>query len=115
MKKWVIPKVYIPERKLCRVEYLKLDIAHVNDDTRLMRETYAKIALLVFYPHRELCDLKMGGSYWTLFASELNNHRDKNNTSFWKQGFEILQNIEDRMTMDKSSKRATDRVTTNTE
>ena len=69
----------------------------------------------MFYPHQELCDLKIGGSYWALFASELKNHRDKNNTSFWKQGFEILQNIEDQMNMDKSSKRATDRVTNNTE
>ena len=107
--------MYIPEGNICRVEDLKLDITHANGDTCLLREDYAQITLIVFYPHQELCDLKMGGSYWALFASELKNHRDKNNTSFWKQGFEILQNIEDRIIIDKSSKRATDRVTNNTE
>jgi len=115
LKKWVIPKVYIPEDKLCRVEHLKLAQDDVEEETRILRENYAKIALLMFYPHRELRDLTIDNSYWTLFAIELNNHRDQNDTSFWKQGFQILQNIEDRMTMDQSSKRATDRVTNNTE
>ena len=39
---------------------------------------------------------------------------DNKKTLFWEKGFEILQNIQDRMTMDKSMKRATDRITFNT-
>lgn len=100
---------------LCKLEELKLNAAHDNTETKKSREKYAKIALLMFCPHRKLGDLMIGGSYWKLFTHELKNHRDDKETLFWSQGFRILQNIEDCMTMDKNSRRATDRVTNSTE
>ena len=35
----------------------------------------------------------------------------KNETVFWKQGFKILQNIDDRMTLSSQVKRARDPIT----
>ena len=63
LKKWVIPKVYILGNELCRVEHLKLAEDDVHEETYFIRENYAKIALLTFYPHRELNDLKTDNSY----------------------------------------------------
>ena len=42
-------------------------------------------------------------------------HIDEKVTTFCKQGFVILQNIQDHMTMGKSMTRAVDRITNNTE
>ncbi len=51
-------------------------------------------------------DLKYDGSYWKLFRNELERHNNKEETVFWKKGFEILQNIQDRSTLEKHVKRA---------
>lgn len=52
----------------------------------------------------------MSGSYW----EKLNNERPLwskgNETVFWKQGSQILQNIDDRMTLSGQVKRARDPV-----
>jgi hypothetical protein len=53
-----------------------------------------------------LNDLKYDGSYWKLFHNELERHNNKDETVFWKKGFEILQNIQDRSTLEKQVKRA---------
>ncbi len=37
-------------------------------------------------------------------------HLLKKNTKFWEKGFEILQNIEDRATLQKHVKRARDQI-----
>jgi hypothetical protein len=71
---------------------------------------YAKMALLMFYPCRQLDDLKDNGSYWRLFQNELQKHIKKEDTVFWKKGFEILQNIQDRSTLEKNVKRARDPI-----
>jgi hypothetical protein len=40
----------------------------------------------------------------------LQYHLLKKNTKFWEKGFEILQNIEDRATLQKHVKRARDQI-----
>ena len=55
----------------------------------------------MFYPFRKLEDLKTNGSYWNTFSNQLKKYIEQNGTKFWKKGFEILQNIQDRLTMDK--------------
>ncbi len=75
---------------------------------------YAKIALLMFYPFQQLNDLKCDGSYWKMFHNELEKHINKEDTVFWKKGFEILQNIQDRSTLKKHVKRARDPISITT-
>jgi len=66
---------------------------------------YAKMALIMFYPFRELSDLTcIGESYWRTFHQELKSHHSKKVTKFRKKGFEILQNIQDRLTLQKHLK-----------
>jgi len=75
---------------------------------------YAKMALLMFYPFQQLNDLKYNGSYWKLFHNELVRHNNNKETVFWKKGFEILQNIQDRSTLEKQVKRARDPISMTT-
>ena len=69
------------------------------EETQRIREEYAKIALLMFYPFRTVDDIKLQGSHWKLFQRELESYNNGENTVMWKEGFEILQNIEDRKMM----------------
>jgi hypothetical protein len=41
-----------------------------------------------------------------MFHNELEKHINKEDTVFWKKRFEILQNIQDRSTLEKQVKRA---------
>ncbi len=75
---------------------------------------YAKMALLMFYPFRQLNKLTYAGSYWKKFYNELQHHLNKETTKFWKKGFNILQNIEDRSTLQKHLKRARDPIAMST-
>jgi hypothetical protein len=61
-----------------------------------------------------LNDLKYNGSYWKLFHNELERHNNKEETVFWKKGFEILQNIQDRSTLEKHVTRARDPISITT-
>ena len=58
LKKWVTPIVYTPKGYICRIKMLKLNQKEADDDTQEFREKYAKAALLMFYPFRELTQLK---------------------------------------------------------
>ncbi len=59
----------------------------------------------MFYPFRELSDLTcIGRSYWKTFPQELTSHHKKGVMKFWKKGFEILKNIQDRLTLQKNLK-----------
>ena len=109
-----IPRIALPKGKLCLLD--ELDLNYTNSPRHVVdkREMYAKMALLMFYPFRQLNDLKCNGSYWTLFHNELKKHTNKENTVFWKKGFEILQNIQDRSTMEKHVKRARDPISITT-
>jgi len=50
----------------------------------------------MFHPFRCLHELKTDNSYWTKFFHELQKHIKNEDTKFWKKGFDILQNINDR-------------------
>jgi hypothetical protein len=43
-----------------------------------------------------------------MFQNELEKHINKEDTVFWKKGFEIFQNIQDRSTLEKHVQRARD-------
>ena len=84
-------------------------------------------------PFRCLEDLQTDGSYWEMFDFCRTKHFASNDhmksskesqptidwdpgaTSFSKKGFEILQNIDDQMTVSKSNVRTVDRLTSRTE
>jgi hypothetical protein len=67
-------------------------------------EIYAKMALPVCYPFRSLADLRIEGSYWKKISQQLQSHLEHEKTIFWQKGFDILQNINDRMTLEKELK-----------
>jgi hypothetical protein len=108
LKHPTIPKISLPRDKLCPIEELELHLIDPNEDTIDKREMYAKIALIMFYPFRELSDLTcIGESYWKTFHQELTSHHKKEVTKFWKKGFKILQNIQDQLTLQKNLKTST--------
>ena len=47
---------------------------------------------------------------WTPYFRELELYRSDRPTVFWKKGFQILQNIQDRATMEKRLKRVKDPI-----
>ncbi len=96
-----IPRIALPKGKLCPLNELDLKCTIPPQHVVGKHEMYAKIALLMFYPFRQLNDLKYDGSYWKLFHNELERHNNNKETVFWKKGFEILQNIQDRSTLEK--------------
>jgi hypothetical protein len=99
--------VSIPEGKLCLLRDLELDSDTPSQLAEEKRKDYAKMALMMFYPFRkeEKDKLEIGGSYWTLFDRERIGYFKGEKTVFWKTGFEILQNIDDREMMMQSDKR----------
>jgi len=113
----VIPKVSLPKHKLCKVEDLQVNSSRPSVEALACREDYAKMALLMFYPFRNLEDLKPNGSYWETFNRERETWIGQKNTNspiatkFWPKGFEILQNMQDRLTLEKQVKRARDPIT----
>ena len=114
LKQKVIPKVYMSQGKLCNIKDLKIKNAKVDAETTKKRKDYAKMALLMFYPLRNLDDIKLKDSYWKFFRRELKLYRKNKTTTFWPKGFVILQNIQDRITMDSDTKRARDYITATT-
>ena len=138
-----IPVTSIPKDKLCRIEELEINNANPTEETRMKRENYAKMALLMFCPFRILEDLKHDESYWEKFDIFRRKHfinssllhgddddddrtksisegylsviENEDTSTFWMKGFEILQNIEDRMSVEKCHGRAVDVLTDNTE
>ncbi len=68
----------------------------------------------MFYLFRQLNKLTCAGSYWKKFYKKLQHHINKGTTKFWKKGFIILQNIEDRSTLQKHLKRAGDPIAMST-
>ncbi len=100
----------MPKGKLCPLNELDLKCTNPPHHVVGEREMYAKIALLMFYPFQQLNDLKCDGSYWKMLRNELEKHINKEDTVFWKKGFEILQNIQNRSTLEKYTKRARDPI-----
>ncbi len=64
----------------------------------------------MFYPFRSLAGLTIEGSYWEFFSQELQRYLEHKDTISWHKGFDILQNINDRMTLEKELKWAKDPI-----
>ena len=136
-----IPMISMEKNKLCLIKDLQLECTTPDESTAIIRETYAKTALMLFAPFRKLTDLKTDDSYWATFdglrrahydlpadtriSVELNNgfnsqamapddHIRYNGTLFWKKGFDILHNIEDKYAVEESHQRAVDHLTKST-
>ena len=65
-----IPKISLPPYKLCSLEELDLHHEKSTEKSYDKRETYAKMALIMFYPYRTLNDLKIDGSFWKQFNKQ---------------------------------------------
>jgi hypothetical protein len=114
LKHPTIPRITLPPRKLCSLEELELQQDKPTEESCNKRKMYAKMALLMFYPFCQLNKLTCAGSYWKKFYKELQHHLNKETTKFWKKGFNILQNIEDRSTLQKHLKKAMDLIAMST-
>ncbi len=100
----------MPKDKLCSLNELQLNAKNPTEDSIDKREMYVKMALLMFYPFQQLTDLTCKKRYWKKFHSELTKHNKNEETIFWKKGFEILQNIQDRDTLQRHVRRARDLI-----
>jgi hypothetical protein len=72
-----IPRIALPKGKLCPLNELDLKCTNPPQHVVGKRKMYAKKALLMFYPFRQLNDLKYNGSYWKMFRNELENTSTK--------------------------------------
>jgi hypothetical protein len=115
-KKWVIPITYYDGNSLCEQAKLHInDGAHTaNSFTDEYKEDYARIALLMFYPLCSMEDIKLNGSHWQLIHRELMLYRRGKPTSMWVEGFEILQNIENRKMLQSTGGRIVDEISEKT-
>ena len=126
-----IPLVSIPDGFLCQIKDLHLGSKDVTPEVNNNRERYAKTALIMFYPFRCLEDLQTEGSYWKRFDACRTHHFENNgkhggidshnansatcsDICFWEKGFEILQNMEEQLTVSKNNVRTVDRLTSET-
>ena len=134
---FVIPKISATSGKLRNIEDLEFLNMHDNasDSTvQKMREDYGRSALMLFYPFRITDDLESDdGSCWKKFVEQLDLEKERDSSdeeeddvvlpeereegasvdedpSMWRRGFEILQNIQDRLTTEKNAVRARDLV-----
>ncbi len=115
LKHLTIPRIAPPKEKLCPLKDLQLNTTKPTEESFDKCEIYAKMALLMFYLFRSLNDLNIEGSYWEKFSQELQRHLERKITKFSKKGFKILQNINDRMTLQKQLKHANDPIYMTTE
>jgi hypothetical protein len=110
LKQPTIPRIALPKDELCALNELQLNAKNPTEDSIDKREMYAKMALLMSDLSRQLTDLTCKKSYWKKFHQELTKHIKKENTLFWKKGFEILQNIQDMDTLQKHVRCARDSI-----
>ena len=109
-----IPRIALPKGELCPLDELDLNCTNPPQHVVCKRELHAKMSLLMFYPFRQLNDLKCDGSYWKLFHNEIVRYNNNEETVFWKKGFKILQNIQDSSTLEKHVRRARDPISMTT-
>jgi hypothetical protein len=110
LKHHTIPRIGLPKDELCALDELQLNAKNPTEESIDKHEMYAKMALLIFYPFCQLTKLTSKKSYLKKFHRELTKHNNKENTIFWKKGFEILQNIQDKDTLQKHVRRARDPI-----
>ena len=87
-KHFVIPQI-TSTNKFPNISLLKIGEENPTDDVVNVREQYAKMALLLFYPFRARSDLIEDGSFWKKYRTSVREG------TFWPKGLEILQNIQD--------------------
>ena len=90
-KQDVVPKISMPKNMICDIEHLE---QHSNDPTAaaiIMREEYAKAALILFHPFRsnDLFNTDFDDDLWSKFL------RVKSDSRFCSLGLKILQNMQD--------------------
>jgi len=90
---------------------LKINVNAPDVDTAILRKQYANNALLLFYPFFRIEYLKIEDSFWKLFDQQRILHFDNKKTTFWPKGFEILQNIQDIVALEKGLRRAHNELT----
>jgi hypothetical protein len=105
-----IPRIALLTETVCPLKELQLNTTKQTEESLEKREIYAKMALLIFYPFRSLANLTIEGSYWKQYSQELQRHLKYDDTIFWHKRFDILQNINDRMTLEKELKGAKDSI-----
>ena len=71
LKNWVVSMTYYDGARFCSKSNLCIRKQKCGENTTELREEYAKLALLMFYPLRKLEDIQIDGSYWNLFQREL--------------------------------------------
>jgi hypothetical protein len=103
--------IYYDGARLCSIFNLQIGKMECDENTTELREEYAKLALLMFYPLRKLEDIQIDGSYWNLFQRELFLFKRNEKTKMWKKGFEILQNIENRHLLQSDTPKQLDYIT----
>jgi hypothetical protein len=59
LKNWVIPMIYYDGAQLCSIFNLRIRKKECDENTTELREEYAKLALLMFYPLRKLEDIQI--------------------------------------------------------
>jgi hypothetical protein len=71
LQHWVVPMMYYDGARMSSIVRLRINDDVCDENTHEMREDYAKLALLMFFPFRKLEDIKLEGSHWKLFHREL--------------------------------------------
>jgi hypothetical protein len=102
-----VPRIALPTETVCPLKDLQLNTMKPTEESLEKREIYAKMALLMSIllglwltsPLKEAIGKK---------SQELQRHLEHKDTEFWHKGFDVLQNINDRMTLEKELKWAKD-------
>ena len=63
LKNWIIPMMYYDGARLCSIFKLRIHDEECDKNTTELREDYAKIVLMMFYPFQKLVDIQIDGSY----------------------------------------------------
>ncbi len=58
-----VPRIALPTETVCPLKDLQVNTTKPTEESLEKCETYAKMALLMFYPFRFLADLTIEGSY----------------------------------------------------
>ena len=90
---------------LCNIEHLQLGQKHktLTDETKNFCKNYAKRAFLKFCTHRIVGHLIVNRTYCDLFLKENACSLIGNMSKFLPKGLEILQSMQDRLTLDQKN------------
>jgi hypothetical protein len=113
----VIPIVSM-RGKLCDLELLQIGNPNPGPDVHVFRESYAKQALMLFYPFSvNLNGMRINRSYWKKFVSAGGTERydasvppeqRRKEGRLWEYGKRILENMQTRTTVEKKMRRPPD-------